>query len=81
MTAPVYPPAAQRDNIEGTTHLSIKVAADGTVASATVSKSSGSRLLDQEALQAVKTWQFQPASTGGKAIPSVVNAPVIFRLQ
>ncbi len=77
---PSYPAAARRRGIEGTATLSLDVAADGTVASVRLEKSSGHRLLDDAATEAAWTWTFLPALRDGRAEPSRVTMPVTFRL-
>jgi protein TonB len=44
-------------------------------------QSSGYALLDQAALEAVRTWRFRPARRGDEEIVSWVDIPVRFRLD
>jgi len=46
----------------------------------TVEKSSGSRLLDQAAIEAVKTWKFNPGSKGGRPSAGYALVPIEFNL-
>jgi protein TonB len=62
---PAYPPAAQREGITGTSTLALLVGADGRVTSARVEHSSGSRVLDSAALNALSRCTFKPATNNG----------------
>jgi hypothetical protein len=44
-------------------------------------KSSGHRVLDNSALDAVRKWKFHPATIGGVKVSSTVKVPVRFRLE
>jgi TonB family protein len=76
---PVYPPIAQAARVQGLVILEAAVTADGTVTEVKVVRSIP--LLDQAALDAVKQWQFEPASRGGVAVPGVATVTVQFTLQ
>jgi TonB family protein len=77
--APAYPKDELAQNITGTTVVSIDLAADGSVTSAVVDRSSQNKHLDDAALEAVKRWKFNPAVKGNKAIASKIRVPVEFR--
>ena len=49
-----YPDAARRDGLEGTVWLRFRIAADGSVESVEVDRSSGHALLDDAAMKAVR---------------------------
>ena len=53
----------------------------GQAESVTLIKSSGHRLLDNSALEAVRKWKFHPATIGGVKVSSTVKVPVRFRLD
>lgn len=73
---PVYPPDARRDRITGSGVATITVdPKSGRVASAKMSQSTGSRILDKAALSAFRRWRFKPG-----APVAVVNLPVSFTL-
>ncbi len=58
---PNYPALAQRNYSEGTVYIEIMVEPSGAISSAKVQKSSGFSILDEAALQVVKTrWRFPP---------------------
>lgn len=61
--------------------LKVLVGADGIPQDITVEKSSGSRLLDQAAIAAVKTWVFNPGQKGGKPSPGYALVPIDFNLS
>jgi len=78
---PAYPRVALREGWEGTVILRVNVLPDGHVTSASVVRSGGHSILDDAALAVVKSWLFDPATQGGKGIPSVVTVPLQFRIQ
>ena len=77
---PVYPRLAIRRGLEGEVSLAVSVSASGKVSEISISKPSGSKLLDQAALKAVRQWQFTPAIRDGTASPATTTIPVQFRL-
>jgi protein TonB len=62
---PDYPSSAARNGETGTTTLALLVGTDGRVSSARVQQSSGSRVLDRAALNALSLCKFKPAMTNG----------------
>jgi len=79
--SPVYPDAARRGNLQGIVIAEIKIDSQGKVESARAAEGSGSALLDDAALAAVKSWRYRPATLGGKPIPSVRRVRFVFRLE
>jgi protein TonB len=79
--APQYPPAARRAGQQGTVTLRVMVKRDGLPTRVEIEKSSGSRLLDTAAQDAVWSWRFVPARHGTDPIESWVLVPVVFRLE
>jgi len=79
--APRYPLIARRNGEQGTVTLRVLVARDGTPVRVTLEQSSGSRHLDDAALEAVRSWHFVPARRGGEAIEAWVLVPIVFRLE
>jgi protein TonB len=73
---PRYPSEARQRGIEGKVVLRLTVSAAGSVEAASVARSSGNDLLDQEARATVMRWRFQPL-----AGPKVAQIPISFRLQ
>lgn len=80
-TAPAYPALARRLGHEGTVKVLVAINAAGTVTSARIYKSSGSRILDGAAMRAARAWKFRPATKNGKAIAGSLVQPVVFRLS
>ena len=78
---PLYPEAARQRGIEGTAFLLVRVGRDGGAKEVSVSRSSGSLLLDEAALAAVRRWRFRPASLGALPVESLVEVPIRFRLD
>lgn len=62
---PAYPAAAAREGITGTSTLALLVGTDGRVSSARIEHSSGSRVLDSAALNALSRCTFKPATNNG----------------
>jgi protein TonB len=62
---PDYPASAARDGATGTTTLALMVGTDGRVSSARVQQSSGSRVLDRAAVNALSLCKFKPAMNNG----------------
>lgn len=73
---PRYPAEARQRGIEGRVILRLTVNAAGSVEAASVARSSGNDLLDQEARRTVLRWRFQPL-----AGPRVAQVPITFRLS
>ena len=61
--------------------LRFQVLTNGHVAAMTVSRSAGHADLDRAAMDAVKTWVFEPARRGEEAVAVWVTLPVRFKLQ
>jgi protein TonB len=79
--SPVYPDVARRGNVQGVVIAEIKIDSQGKVESARTAEGSGSAILDNAALAAVKVWRYKPALQGGKPIPSVRRVRFVFRLE
>jgi protein TonB len=80
-TKPRYPEAARREGIEGVTTLRFQVLASGRVGTIVVARSAGHPEFDRSAIEAVKTWLFEPARRGKEAVTVWVVLPVRFSLQ
>lgn len=78
---PRYPEAARRRGIEGVVELEVLVLSDGGAGSVRVARSSGSALLDEAALVAVRAWRFRPAVRAGEPVDSTVIIPIRFHLD
>ncbi|MCG3187326.1 MAG: hypothetical protein IOMNBAOH_01935 [Rhodocyclaceae bacterium] len=78
---PDYPWSLRRRGIEGTVRLRVNVAADGLPTDVMVVSSSGFDEMDRAALEAVKSWRFQPARRSGQAVAALAEVPIVFRLS
>jgi len=81
MRPPKYPPQAVRQRITGEVMLKVLVGPDGSPQEITVEKSSGSRLLDKAAIDAVKNWMFNPGQKNGQPAPGYALVPIKFDLN
>jgi TonB family protein len=80
-TKPVYPDSALRAGIQGVTRLRFEVLATGRVGRVLVEESAGSGDLDRAAVEAVKSWRFEPARRGDQPVAVWVTLPVRFELR
>lgn len=80
---PTYPDQAKQAGQEGTVVLQVQVLENGSTGNVSIYQSSGWRLLDDAAVEAVKQWSFNPAKEreSGQAIVSYITVPMIFRLK
>ena len=78
---PQYPATASRQGWEGTVLLRVRVLASGKVDTVEVQKSSGRKLLDDEALRTVRSWLFSPSKRGEVAIDGWATVPIEFKLD
>jgi protein TonB len=80
-TKPEYPESARRERAEGVALLRFEVLATGRVGEVRVSRSAGHRDLDRAAIDAIRTWQFEPARRGPTPVAVWVTLPVRFELS
>jgi protein TonB len=80
-TTPRYPESARRQGVEGITTLRFIVLANGHVGQIAVARSAGHVDLDRAAMDAVRTWRFEPARRGKEAVAVWVTLPVRFELH
>jgi protein TonB len=78
---PQYPAAARRLKLQGTVTVRVLVSPEGRPKTVKLEKTSGARILDDAALDAVQHWLFVPARRGDKPIAADVDVPVRFRLN
>ncbi len=78
---PKYPRIARKRGIEGTVIIKALVDRNGQVAAAEISTSSGSGMLDNEALKTVREWLFTPGSVNGRKRAMPVKVPIKFQLK
>jgi protein TonB len=78
---PEYPPAALRQGWQGTVTLRVRVLRTGQVESIEVQKSSGRKLLDDEAARTVRGWLFAPSKRGDTPIDGWATVPIEFKAE
>jgi protein TonB len=79
---PPYPLAARRLGLEGRVLLEVVVRPDGRAATVRVRQSSGYGMLDDSAVETIRTrWRFVPARRGGMPVESTVTVPIRFRIR
>jgi len=78
---PSYPRVARKHGYEGLVLLSAEVFADGRVGDVRIARTSGYDVLDRSALDAVKTWRFEPGRRKGKPDAMWVDVPIKFVLK
>jgi periplasmic protein TonB len=59
----------------------VLVTREGSAASVSVEKSSGSTSLDDAALDAVRNWRFVPARRGAQPVEAWHLVPIVFKLE
>lgn len=78
---PAYPRPAKRLGLEGTVVLRVLVSPGGKALEIKIHKSSGTAILDDAAVNAVRNWTFVPAKQGSQAITAAVDVPINFNLN
>jgi protein TonB len=78
--APIYPEKAKAATVQGTVVLSAVIGKDGAVQNVKV-VSSGSPLLDQAAIDAVKQWKYRPYILNGNAVEVDTTMTINFVLS
>jgi protein TonB len=78
---PEYPLPARRRRLEGAVVVEVTVLEDGSAGEVRVVEGGEQGLFANAAIQAVKTWTFQPAFRGGKAVRSTERIRFVFKLS
>ena len=78
-TIPVYPPIAIAARAQGTVTLEASISKTGTIENLRVL--SGPAMLQQAALDAVKTWRYRPYLLNGQPVEVETAVNVVFTLQ
>jgi protein TonB len=78
---PPYPMVARRMGYHGKVVLDVEVLAEGKAGDVKLYQSSGYDILDNAALQTVKTWRFTPARRFGQAVTQRFLVPIKFSLE
>jgi protein TonB len=77
--APVYPPIAVQNKVQGTVILDAVIGENGRIRDLRILRSI--QLLDRAAMDAVRQWQFTPTMLNGQPVPIVMTVTVTFQLQ
>ena len=78
---PPYPMVARRMGYHGKVVLDVEVLAEGKAGDVKLHQSCGHDILDNAALQTVKTWRFTPARRFGQAVTQRFLVPIKFSLE
>lgn len=78
---PPYPLVARRMGYHGKVVLNVEVLAEGKAGQVLLHQSSGYEMLDNAALQTVKTWRFTPARRFGQPVTLWFLVPIKFSLE
>jgi len=78
---PDYPQLARLRGYQGVVVLLVEVLADGRAGRVEIRRSAGHDILDRAALEAVRTWKFEPGRREGRAVTMSVEVPVRFVLR
>jgi len=78
---PPYPMVARRMGYNGKVILNVEVLAEGKAGQVLLHQSSGYAILDNAALQTVKTWKFSPAKHFGQPVTQWFLVPIKFSLE
>ena len=79
MPDPGYTMSARKAKVQGTVSLALLITVKGEVGDVEVCKGLEPSL-DQNAVDTVRTWKFQPATKDGEPVEKYVNASVNFKL-
>lgn len=77
----IYPRLAVRMGLEGTVLLQVEVLPDGRPGEVRIQQSSGSDMLDKDALRQLATWRFKPPLRLGRSHSTRVTVPINYRLN
>jgi protein TonB len=81
-TKPKYTPEAMRNKIEGSVGMEAVIERSGRIGEVRVVRSLDAEFgLDEEAMRAVRRWQFEPGSKDGRAVPVLVEIEMTFTLR
>ncbi len=79
--APAYPAIARRRGYEGVVVIEFTVTPEGWATQPRVDASSGHACLDEAALDALRSWRFNPAMRDARPIASTQRVRFVFKLQ
>lgn len=76
---PVYPSVAKMVKVQGVVIIEAIIGVEGNVENARVIRSIP--LLDEAALDAVRSWAYTPTLLNGRPTPAIMTVTVQFKLQ
>ena len=76
-----YPKWAIHNGWQGECTIAVEILADGSVGRYYVMRSTGHETLDEEAVKALKSWKFHPATKDGRPFVTCIQIPITFQLQ
>jgi protein TonB len=76
---PRYPELAKQRGWEGDVLLRLMIDETGKVTEVTVERTSGYKILDAAAVNAIRLWRAEPSRRFGRAVKTVEYLPVQFR--
>ncbi len=76
-----FPVQALLGNIQGKVTVRVEVQPDGKPGRMWLKQSSGSGILDRDALAQLTLWRFTPARREGQPVVAWIDVPVVYRLQ
>ena len=77
--APIYPPLARQNRVQGTVILEAVISEEGRVRDLRVLRSIP--LLENAAMDAVRQWEFTPTLLNGQRVPVLMTVTVAFVLN
>jgi len=77
-TIPIYPPIAKAARVSGTVILQATISKTGTIENLRVI--SGPAMLQQSALEAVKSWRYRPYLLNNEPVEVETTVNVVFSL-
>ena len=78
---PKYPPEALKNEEEGTVKLAVTVDADAVVKDVIIIQSSGSKTLDEAAINASKNALYAPKEINGEPVPTRFTTSFTFKME
>jgi len=78
---PPYPMVAKRMGYHGKVVLHVEVLAEGRAGQVLLQQSCGYDILDNSALQTIRSWKFSPAKHLGQPVTQWFFIPIIFSLE
>ncbi|HAN60856.1 MAG TPA: hypothetical protein DCQ11_08345 [Gammaproteobacteria bacterium] len=78
---PVYPPFARKKGLQGDVILTVSIQPTGAVSTVTLKRSSGFKLLDSAAMDAVRHWRYAPLPETAMPESRTDDIPINFRLK